>query len=43
MHCSMLLKEGDFLVEIGRSIKKPSGFIRQGSVNRKLNLRGLCA
>jgi hypothetical protein len=39
---SMLLKEEDFLVEMGRSIKKLSGFVRLGSVDRKLNLRGLC-
>jgi hypothetical protein len=27
------------LVEMGRSIKKLNGFIRQGSVDRKLHLR----
>jgi hypothetical protein len=42
IHCSVFLKE-DFLVEMGRSIKKLNGFIRLVSVDRKLNLGGLYA
>jgi hypothetical protein len=43
MHGGVLLKGGDLLVEMGRSIKKLNRFIRQGSVNRKRHHMLVCA